>query len=220
MRPIDIMRLGAGHGGGMPGTLVSLLHFDGADGSTTITDETGKVWTANGSAQLDTAQAKFGPSSLLMPDGSASITRALTGADAFGTGDFTIEMFRRFDSGARQYLYSQNNNDAAIIFTPSSGALEVYGPSSYVIASGSTPQSTGVWYHLALTRAANVWRFFIGGALYESITDARSWGQSSGTLTIAGAFGANVATGHFDEFRVIQGHAVYTANFTPPSAPF
>lgn len=42
------------------GTVVSLLHFEGADASTTFTDETGKVWTAAGNAQIDTAQYKYG----------------------------------------------------------------------------------------------------------------------------------------------------------------
>ena len=37
----------------------SHLHFGGADGSTTFTDENGLVWTAVGDAQIDNAQYKF-----------------------------------------------------------------------------------------------------------------------------------------------------------------
>ena len=37
----------------------SLLHFDGANNSTTFTDETGKTWTAHGNAKISTAQYKF-----------------------------------------------------------------------------------------------------------------------------------------------------------------
>jgi Bacterial regulatory proteins, tetR family len=46
-----------------------LLHFDGADGSTTITDNNSggaaHAWTANGNAQIDTAQSKLGGASCL-----------------------------------------------------------------------------------------------------------------------------------------------------------
>ena len=42
----------------------SLLHFDGADTSTTFTDESGKVWTPAADAQIDTAQSKFSGASI------------------------------------------------------------------------------------------------------------------------------------------------------------
>src|SRR5262245_54374848 len=44
-----------------------LLHFDGADAATTITDNapTPHTWTAAGNAQLDTAESALGESSLL-----------------------------------------------------------------------------------------------------------------------------------------------------------
>lgn len=43
----------------------ALLNFEGADASTTILDDYGNTWTAAGNAQIDTAQFKFGNSSLL-----------------------------------------------------------------------------------------------------------------------------------------------------------
>jgi len=46
-----------------------LLHFDGADASTVITDAnvggSAHTWTAAGNAQIDTGAARFGASSLL-----------------------------------------------------------------------------------------------------------------------------------------------------------
>lgn len=42
----------------------ALLHFNGADGSVVFTDEIGHFFNANGNAQIDTAQSKFGGSSL------------------------------------------------------------------------------------------------------------------------------------------------------------
>jgi hypothetical protein len=42
---------------------VALLHMNGADTSTTFTDEAGTAWTAAGNAQIDTAQKVFGTAS-------------------------------------------------------------------------------------------------------------------------------------------------------------
>ena len=41
------------------GRIVSLHHFEGANASTTIVDETGKIWTSATSAQISTTQKKF-----------------------------------------------------------------------------------------------------------------------------------------------------------------
>lgn len=223
-RPVK--RPAAGGGGATDpywSSVVSLLHFDGADGSTTFTDQTGKVWSGIGSsAQIDTAQSKFGGSALEVPTGGDYIRRACTADDNFGTGDFTIEFFRRFAATGRKYTFEINGNDAAIIITPSSGLLEVYGPGSYVINAGTTPFSTGTWYHLALAREGNTWRFFRDGVLYQSATDSRSWGTSTGFVTISGGAGSSAlaGTGHWDEVRITKGVARYTAGFTVPSAAF
>ena len=80
---IDAYRFGCGGGGGTDpnfSSVTSLLHFDGVDASTTFTDVKGKTWTASGSAQLDTAQAKWGPSSLLLGSGAYISRRAIVGA--------------------------------------------------------------------------------------------------------------------------------------------
>jgi len=42
---------------------VALLHMNGTDAATAFTDETGKTWTAQGNAQIDTGQSKFGGAS-------------------------------------------------------------------------------------------------------------------------------------------------------------
>ena len=68
-----------------------LIHCDGADASTTFTDESGKTITTVGNAQVDTAYKVFGTGSLLL-DGTGD---ALTLDDSedwnFGSGDFTVD---------------------------------------------------------------------------------------------------------------------------------
>lgn len=81
----------------MPGNdanTVSLLHLDGTDASTIITDEAvggTHTWTANGNAQLDTADKKFGSASLLL-DGDGDYVDTPDSADFdVGSGDFTVD---------------------------------------------------------------------------------------------------------------------------------
>lgn len=70
---------------------VALLHMNGADASTTFTDESGKTWTANGNAQIDTAQSVFGGASGLFD----------------GTGDFISSA----DSNDWQFDGGSNSNE-------------------------------------------------------------------------------------------------------------
>src|SRR3990167_5725818 len=68
-----------------------LLHCDGVDAATTFTDEIGKAVTANGNAQIDTAQKKFGTASGLF-DGTGDYLSLADSDDwNFGAGDFTID---------------------------------------------------------------------------------------------------------------------------------
>ena len=105
-----------------------LLHFNGSDESTTITDESGKVWTAHANAfpvtgttpgiisdtpaQLDTGQKKFGGSSLILGALNGCYIDAPDSADFyFGSGDFCIDCWIMLHSnpaaGAYMAIYSQ-----------------------------------------------------------------------------------------------------------------
>ena len=75
----------------------ALLHLNGTDASTTITDESGTSWTANGNAQIDTNNSKFGNSSGLF-DGNDALSSVDSDDWYFGTGDFTIDFWVYFNS--------------------------------------------------------------------------------------------------------------------------
>lgn len=201
-----------------------LLHFDGADGSTTFIDSSASahvmMLSGPGLNEIDTAQSVFGGSSYRK--GPSTTIYAAASADwNFGTGSFTVDTWIRFASTSRQYIFDVGINGSILVISPTTGVVEVYGPSSHVINAGSTPFSTDVWYHIALVRDGNSWTVYRDGVAYASATDSRSWGSSS-SLFLVGQYGDGGIgmDGWMDEFRVSKGIARWTANFTPPTRPY
>lgn len=87
--------------------VVFLCHWNGTDGATASTDESGSGHTIvfNGSAELDTAQKKFGSASLMLPnDGTDKITVANSPDFQLGGVPFAVEGFVRRDSVADAQL--------------------------------------------------------------------------------------------------------------------
>jgi hypothetical protein len=200
-----------------------LLHGDGANGSTVITDSSGspKTVTAVGDAQISTAQSKFGGTSIALDGTGDCLTIPL---ETF-TGDFTLETWlyktARDGSGysvlfARQGTVPENNQFAYDLTTEGSILTVIAG--SVVIGASGTSVPTNDWCHLAWTRSGSTVRQFVNG------TQQGSNGTSSETFSIAriGAFTATTfeVNGYIDEVRITNGVARYTANFTPPTLPF
>ena len=211
-----------------------LLHLNGTNGSTTFTDTSSspKTLTAVGSAQISTAEAKFGQS-LLLNDANTYINYLTTPDNVgfqFGTGAFTME--------AWIYLLSKPKTVAAIIANGTAGfaagsyyfvvdgsnKLQLGGSGINPVQSTSTI-STGQWYHVAASRSGTTTRIFIDGTLEDTETgDSSSYNFSTNNLLIGrngwDSSGTQGFHGYIDEVRITKGVARYTATFTAPTAPF
>lgn len=209
----------------------ALLHMDGADASTTFTDESGKTWTAAGNAQIDTAQYKFGGASGLF-DGTGDYISTPDHADFdVGAGDFTVELFIRFSTISNVNLYTKRANIG--VFSPVHIGLDVGGPLYFRSSANGTSWgvqldwnyttniTTGNWYHVAAVRHGNVWNLYLDGVSRASVTVSQTVMTNVATPTIgASADGNNSMNGWIDEFRFSKGIARWTANFTPPGYPY
>lgn len=207
------------------GTMSSLLHFDGADGSSTFTDETGKAWTAVGNAQIDTAQSKFGGAAGLF-DGSGDYIRTPAHADFnFGTGDFTIEGFVRQTGAAANKIILDNRftdlDSGYAIYVNASGLLALWtgGAIRLVGGAGHTVPSNA-WQHFAYTRRAGILNVFQDGVLAASAAYAGAMGCPSQVRVGSQFSSTNYFNGHIDEMRIVKAAAMYVNSFTPPTAPF
>lgn len=223
-------------GGGDPywANVVSLLHFDGPDGGTTFTDETGRVWTVEGTAQLDTAQAAFGSASALFGGTNAGLI-ASPSADfsaASNGGKLTIEFWmRRSPTGRLEYVMCARSwaslNDAWVIELTSAGqvAFPAWSPGGGFLGYAMSPAvAADTWTHVAVVVDGTSVAVFAGGVMGTPVTYSGVPGGSSQHVRIGRsplpAEDNRTFTGHLDELRVTKGVARYTANFTPPSAPF
>lgn len=215
-----------------------MLHADGDDASTTFTDSSsgGKSVTAVAQAQIDTAQSVFGGASGLF-DGSGDWLTALDNDDFyFWGGDFTLDFrFKTNDATKLQGIISQKESDSnlsIIRFWPGGTGLNIYhshtsGGGAVIQNSWSWTPTNGVWYHLALVRSGNDYKFYVDGTAQGSTyTNSHSGYNLTGTVYIAfdkhwnDVNGGGEVNGWIDEFRLVKGTAVWTSNFTPPTAAY
>lgn len=204
----------------------SLLHFNGTNGSTTITDEKGKTWTAAGNAQISTSNVQFGSGCLLL-DGSGDYVSTPYSADFdFGSGDFTIEGWFRPEaypsSGQVAILAAINSNTTTYaqvrLAISNTGALTVllgtaaatWHNTSAAATGGTLPLNT--WSHVRVKRQSGVLIAEINGVQVLSYAAAVSlYAYSSNTYVGTVRSSGNPAfffTGRVDDFRVTKGFAV------------
>ena len=209
-----------------------LLHMDGANNSTTFTDNSINNFTPTvfGNAKISTAQSVFGGSSLLL-DGSGDYLSYASNANFdYGTEDFTIEgWFRSTNVSLLQTIFGQiqgnpalsgivirlfNSKIAFVPYTPEGNPAFVLGDISTI--------SSNTWYHFAVTKSGTTYRMFLNGILEDThvATLTPVWNGKSPKIGTWQDFSGRDFSGHIDDFRITKGVARYTSNFTPPAAPF
>ncbi len=199
------------------------LRCEGEDASTAFTDSSPAAQTvvADGSAQVDTAQFKYGSAALLL-DGSDYLSIADGSDFEIGGSDFDIEFWVRFSSlGGSQF--------ADFLYAP--GAFDVYyyksqkklyfdywsGTSQYgeqLTSSTDWDPTTDQWYHVAITRASGTLRCFVDGDKKYENTISASIDAPTSTITIGDGL-----PGWMDNIGVDVGAAQHTTNFTPGDLP-
>lgn len=228
-----------GGGYGLDDYVKLLLRGNGVDGSTYIVDSsyyTPKAITVNGNAQIDTAQYKFDGASILF-DGSGDYLTIAQNADwEFGTGDFTIDFWVRFnalcdsDPDIEVFLnsYDDGNNNWYCGLYKTGGVnylafVHVYAGSVNIDMTKIWEPSINTWYHIAITRASGTMRFFLNGS---QMGTADSYPQYiynfADGLTVARWQGSTSYdfNGWLDTIRISKGIARWTADFTVPDKSY
>jgi len=206
-----------------------LLHMDGLSGSQTFTDSSTNNFTltAFGNAQIDTSVKKFGSGAAYFSTNNTDYIVALqSNGYAFGTADFTVEMWlypTQMDNAYHVFFdtrpQSGSIGGAVTMFLKADQTLHLLiGGESDIVTSALTPNQ---WTHVALVRTGNDFKIYLNG------TQSGSTFTSSVTIdkpyliigkTVESP--ANYYYGYIDELRITKGVARYTSNFVPQTAPF
>ena len=206
-----------------------LLHGDGTNGSTTIVDSSPspKTVTAVGDAQISTAQSKFGGASLAFDGSGDSLQVSSANVLNFGAGDFTVEcwIYLANTTQTKNIIRGIENNS----FYFRVGQSYLGNVNGLGVARSNVSDSDRCsftfnalqWYHIAVTRTASQIRFFVDG-IQQTTTNAADGSfayNDTGTVVIGSSTNEDF-NGYIDDLRITKGSARYTANFTPPTAPF
>jgi len=145
----------------------------------------------------------------------------------FGTGDFTIEAWCYItDFSYGPYIAdtrtSALSEPAIAFYFNTSAQYQVYVAGGVRI-TGTDAAIANQWNHCALVRSGGTTTAYLNGVSQGTWADSTNYTGSSLT-TIGGRYVPYSGsyydlTGNISNFRIVKGTAVYTSNFTPPTAP-
>ena len=213
-----------------------MLHFDGADGSATFTDsspynKTIVIHSGTPTNSSDNAEVGFGNRGKFFSGSSIIVLPTSNDFDLAFNDNFTLEA--RFEvlslggyqgiicdavSGAASSFFlildNDNSNKLSLLFKTTT--------TTYVIRHDTLP-TINTKNHVAVIRNNGFLDLYFNGvqAATRAVIGNEPYSSSASHLTIGvlGDSSLYPLNGYVDELR-IRKEAVYTGNFTPPTAPF
>jgi hypothetical protein len=197
-----------------------LLPFNGANAATTTSDlsNSNHTVTFNGTAQISTAQSKFGGSSVLFDGNSDYLTFDFPTLSS----TFTVECWSRAStlSGYRTMITNYGGSTTGWFIQYINGYLKVGFAGNNPHIASTTTLSTDTWYHVALSGSAGSYKLFLNGtqegSTYTGSTQLAGRSEASIGALYSGGY-TSFFHGYIDDVRVTSGVVRYTSNFTPPT---
>lgn len=146
-------------------------------------------------------------------------------AFSFGAGDFTIEAWVYIDiAGAMTGsipIVGWDTGSYKIIRLNSSGInVESNSPSNQSFTAAFPEQAvTKVWNHIAIVRSGNSFTAYLNGKGGTPSTYSGNVGNGTDQLNIGYKSDPVYYKGFMADLRIVKGTAVYTSDFTTPTAP-
>jgi hypothetical protein len=149
------------------------------------------------------------------------LTITSNAAFAYGTGNFTIESWIYVPSvaAASQGIVDNratSSSATGFYFGLASATIQIYSQGVINLTGGTIVPLT--WTHVAVTREGSTIRLFVNGVQVNTTTNSTNWTDNA--LLIGAAVPVvTPITGYISNLRIVKGTAVYTAAFTPATAP-
>ena len=184
-----------------------------------------------GNAQISTSVVKYGTGSLAFDGTGDYLTGPSTPAIALGSGAYTVEFWLYKDStGSGERGIFQTQTASLYGLSIFADGTTIYIDERTNSFNGSDPRISGTisqdtWIHVAVCRqtgTSGTLRVFVNGTqIGSSVTSNLRNLTSAGPIIVGNtAVATNPLKGYIDDFRITNGYARYTANFTAPTAAF
>lgn len=196
-----------------------LLHFNG---DFTDSSNNNLTVTPNGNAVISTTQSKFGGASGYF-DGTAELVVSSSPTLSFGVGDFTVEAWVYLNSLANDDFIASPVNSGGWFFGFHNGVNGGIGFGRKMVAwdlEANTGVSLNTWFHVAASRSNGVLRLFLDGVKVQEAANTIDYSTAGGDFVVGSHSQDYYLNGYLDEFRIVKGKALYTADFTPPTKEF
>ena len=142
-----------------------------------------------------------------------------------GSGNWTLEtwIYPTSNSGNRRVINKQNGANAWIfrLNASGSGSVAYFEIDGSGIVTGTTVIPNNSWAHIAIVRNSNTVTIYVNGVSDASATYSGT-PSAPNAVTGIGAYAGGPSEyffGYISNARFVKGSAVYTAAFTPPTAP-
>ncbi len=146
------------------------------------------------------------------------LTIASTSDFAFGTGDFTIEMFvYHTDLTGQQTYFGDTYGATAGIYTykTSNNEISLYDTAQRSVSSNNVIK-LNTWHHVAWTRENGVLRAFLDGVKVDEDTYTGDFTITQYYIGDTASTSSGEMFGYISNLRVLKGTALYTSDFTVP----
>jgi hypothetical protein len=145
----------------------------------------------------------------------------LSGPNLSSYTDFTFECwvnFNGFGSDTKYFLAVSGGSYYQLVHDSSAGiSLRVTGYTSVVGQSSNSGWSIGTWYHVALVKSGSIYTIYRNGVSIATSTYTSA--LPSVTIGYIGGYDSTTGLNAYMSNTRITSTAVYTAAFTPPTAP-
>ena len=151
----------------------------------------------------------------------------------FGSGDFTVEFWYK---GSDTDQYATLTTKGSVINGASTGNWIIimnqyvtgdisvyvadYSLSSPILNTGAVGVSNDNWHHIAFVRNGTSFNLYVDGVSKAVTTSSLTFGNNASNVIIGkDLYYGRDLSGFISDYRIVKGTAVYTSNFTPPTAP-
>jgi len=206
----------------------SVLHIQGTDASIIDKSQSSNL-KLFGNTTGSTTQIKFADTKSMYFDGTGDMTHSVMTSAL--SSQATIEFWNYPTATNKRYIF------AIGLYTLSSvlgidtinGTFELRattggsGSTTLIVDGGAFSANT--WYHVAIVKDGTTYEIFIDGiskgtGTYGAAnTYDSSYDVTIGSLSSNGTSASYPWSGYIQDFRITNGLARYTANFTPPTEP-